>query len=63
MENELEDNVVEMVRAIRNQHYEETKHMTREEKREHDRKRYEKAKAYMATVKPDPSQFPFLSGK
>ena len=63
MENEIQDNVVEMVRAIRNQHYEETKHMTRDEKREHDRKRYEKAKAYMDTIKPDPSQFPFLAGK
>ena len=63
MDNELRDNVVEMVRAIRNQNYEETKHMTREEKREHDRKRYTEAKAWMASIKPDPSRFPFLAAK
>ena len=42
MEHETQDNVVEMVRAIRNRHFEDTKHMTREEKREHDLQRYEK---------------------
>jgi hypothetical protein len=63
MENDLEDNVVEMVRAIRNQHYEETKHMTREEKRIHDCKRYEEAENWFATIKPDPARFPFLAGK
>ena len=63
MENELRDNVVEMVREIRNRHYEETKHMTREELREHNRKRYEKAEKWLASVEPDPSQFPFLAGK
>ena len=63
MENEIQDNVVEMVRTIRNQHYEETKHMTREEKLEHDRKRYEKAKEWLASGKPNPDRFPFLAGK
>ena len=64
MENDdLPFDAVERVREIRRRHHEETKHMTREEFREHNRKRYEKAKTYMATIKPDPSQFPFLAGK
>jgi hypothetical protein len=63
MENELQDNVVEMVREIRNRHYEETKHMTREEKREHDRQRYEKALTWLASGKPNPERFPFLAKK
>ena len=63
MDNELPDDAVEMVRAIRDRHYEETKHMTREEKREHDRKRYEKAKEWLASGKPNPDRFPFLVGK
>ena len=45
MENETEDNVVEMLRAIRDQKYEETKHMTREEKRAHDSARMAKSVA------------------
>jgi hypothetical protein len=57
------DNVVEMVREMRNQHYEETKHMTREELREHNRQRYAEAKAWLATVKPNPDRFPFLPNK
>jgi hypothetical protein len=57
MENDLqEDNVVEIVREIRNRNYEATKHMTCEERRKHNRKRYEKAKANFekrtATLKP-----------
>jgi len=63
MEHETQDNVVEMVRAIRNQHYEDTKHMTREEKREHDQHRYEKAKEWLASGKPNPERFPFLAKK
>ena len=63
METEIQDNVVEMVREIRNQHYEETKHMTREEKREHDQKKYEKAKEWLATGKPDYERFPFIAKK
>ena len=61
--NELPDDAVEMVRAIRDRHYEETKHMTREEKREHDRQRYEKAKEWLATGKPDYKRFPFIAKK
>jgi len=64
MENDdLPVDAVERVREIRRRHYEATKHMTPEEKRDHDRKRYEEAKAYMATVKPDRSRFPFLAKK
>ncbi len=67
MDNDLPTDAVEMVRAIRNRHYEETKHMTREEKREHDRARRDKSvaefKALAANVKPDPSRFPFLAKK
>jgi len=37
--------------------------MSPEEKQDHDRKRYEEAKAYMATVKPDRPRFPFLAPK
>jgi len=68
MDNNLqEDNVVEMVREIRNRNYEATKHMTLEEKREHDQKRYEQAKASFvkrtANLKPDHERFPFFRGK
>jgi hypothetical protein len=37
-----------MLRVIRTRHYEATKHMTREEKHEYDRKRYEAAKKWLA---------------
>lgn len=64
MENDdLPVDAVERVHEIRRRHYEATKHMTPEEKREYDHQRYEKAKAYMATIKPDPSRFPFLPQK
>jgi hypothetical protein len=63
MENDLPHDAVERVREIRNRHYEETKHMTREEKRAHDRQRYAEAKEWMASVKPDLSRFPFLPQK
>jgi hypothetical protein len=63
MENELPDDAVERVREIRRRNYEATKHMTREEIREHNRKRYAEAKEWMATIKPDPERFPFLPQK
>ncbi|MCL2745340.1 MAG: hypothetical protein FWE67_15970 [Planctomycetaceae bacterium] len=64
MENDdLPFDAVERVREIRRRHHEETKHMTREEFREHNRKRYEEAKEWMATIEPDPSRFPFLPQK
>ena len=45
LNDELPDDAVEMVRAIRDRHYEETKHMTREEKRAHDSARMAKSVA------------------
>ena len=67
METETRDNVVEMVRKIRNRHYEETKHMTYEEKRAHDSARMAKAvasfEARLANAKPDYERFPFLAKK
>ena len=43
---------VEMVRAIRDLHYEETKNMTPDEKREYDRKQLEEARKTMSEVNP-----------
>jgi len=67
MENSLPHDAVERVRAIRDRHYEETKHMTREEKRAHDSARMTKAvaefKALMADSKPNYERFPFLAPK
>ena len=63
LNNELPHDAVERVREIRRRHHEETKHMTREEFREHNRKRYEKAKAWLDSIKPDPSSFPWLHKK
>jgi len=50
MNNKLPHDAVERVRAIRERHYEETKHMTREEKWEYDQKRYENAEKALGTV-------------
>jgi len=72
MEDDLPVDAVERVRAIRNRYYEATKHMTREEKWEYDRQRYEKAKAEFdkrtANLTPEDydrfyEQFPFLRRK
>jgi cell fate (sporulation/competence/biofilm development) regulator YmcA (YheA/YmcA/DUF963 family) len=67
MENDLPTDAVEMVRAIRDRHYEETKHMTREEKRVYDNQRIEKSvaefKQLMRDSKPDYERFPFLATK
>jgi len=63
MYDDLPNDAVERVRKIRNRHYEETKHMTHEEKRAYDRKDYDEFKALMANVKPDPSSFPWLHEK
>ena len=58
---------VERVRAIRDRHYEETKHMTREEREAHDWQRINKSVAAfeerIAKANPDPSRFPFLAKK
>jgi hypothetical protein len=67
MENETEDNVVEMLRAIRDQKYEEIKHMTREEQRAYIEARTAKGaaafEARLANAKPDYERFPFLAKK
>lgn len=63
MKDDLPHDAVERVRAIRDRLYEETKHMTYEEKRAYDKKKYEENKAWMASIKPDPSRFPFLPQK
>jgi len=67
METETRDNVVEMVREIRNRHYEETKHMTYEEKRAHDSARMAKSvarfEALMKEVNPDDYDFSWLRRK
>jgi len=67
MDNDLPIDAVERVRAIRNRRYEETKHMTREEKTAHDRQRMEKSvaefKERTANLKPDYDRFPFFAPK
>jgi hypothetical protein len=67
MENDLPTDAVELVRAIRDRHYEETKHMTREERRVYDEKRIDRSVAEFekrrANVKPDYDRFPFLAKK
>jgi len=59
----LPHDAVERVRAIRDRLYEETKHMTYEEKRAYDKKKYEENKEWFASIKPDPSRFPWLTKK
>jgi hypothetical protein len=61
MENDQPTDAVELVRAIRNQHYEETKHMTREEFRAHTEKRYAEAKERMTQLKKEinPNDYDF----
>ena len=63
MDNDLPDDAVEMIRAIRTRHYEETKHMTIEERWAHDQKDYDAFKALLANAKPDYERFPFLAPK
>ena len=67
MENSLPHDAVERVRAIRDRHYEEIKHMTREKQRAHISARMAKNvasfEARLANAKPDYEQFPFLAGK
>jgi len=63
LNDDLPDDAVEMVRAIRTRHYEETKHMTIEERRAHDKKDYDAFKELLANAKPDYERFPFLAKK
>jgi len=60
---DLPYDAVERVREIRRRHDEATKQMTFEERRAYEHKKYLEAKTYMATIKPDPSRFPFLAPK
>ena len=57
------DDSVAMVRAIRDLHYEETKNMTPDEKREYDRKQVEKARQTMREVNPADYDFSWLRAK
>ena len=65
--NDLPDDAVEMLRAIRDRNYEEIKDMTREEQRAHIKARMTKNvaefKALMANAKPDYERWPFLAPK
>jgi hypothetical protein len=63
MESDLPNDAVEMVRAIRTRHYEATKHMTREEKQAHDKKRYDGFKKLMKEVNPNDYDFSWLRTK
>ena len=63
MTDNLPHDAVERVRAIRDRAYEETRDMTFEERLAYNRKRYKRAKELMASIKPDPSRFPFLAKK
>ena len=67
MENETQDNVVAMVREVRNRHYEETKHMTVEEKRAFDSARMAKSvaefKQLAKEVNPSDYDFSWLRSK
>jgi hypothetical protein len=61
MDNDLPDDAVEMIRAIRTSHYEETKHMTVAERRAHDQQSIDEFDALLANAKPDYERFPFLA--
>ena len=54
---------VEMVREIRNRKYEETKHMTREEKWAYEQKGVDNMKKLMKEVNPDEFDFSWLRRK
>jgi hypothetical protein len=51
---------VKMVREIRNRHYEQTKKMTEEEKKEFDRKRLESYNKHREAINLDDYDFSFL---
>lgn len=57
------DDPVKMVRAIRDKHYEETKDMTPEQRREYYRQKTESFDRRMEQVNPDDYDFPFLPKK
>ena len=67
LHDELPHDAVERVRAIRDRHYEEMKHMTREKQRAHISARIAKGvaefKELLANAKPDYERFPFIAKK
>jgi len=63
MDNDLPDDAVDMVRAIRNRHYEETKHMTIEEMWAYDQKGIDDFKKLMKEVNPADYDFSWLRRK
>ena len=63
LNNDLPDDAVEMVRAIRTRHYEETKHMTIEERWAYDQKGIDEFKALMKEVNPSDYDFSWLRRK
>ena len=60
MQDELPKDAVEMVREIRNRKYEETKHMTREEKWAYEQKGVDEFKKLMKEVNPSDYDFSWL---
>ena len=63
MDSDLPTDAVEMVRAIRNRHYEETKSMTVEEKWAYDQKGIDDFKKLMKEVNPNDYDFSWLHKK
>ena len=63
MDNNLPVDAVERVRAIRNRHHEETKHMTNEEMWDYAQKRIDKFEALMKEVNPNDYDFSWLRRK
>ena len=63
MNNDLPNDAVEMVREIRNRHYQATKHMTREEKRAYDQKRVDNFDKLRKEVNIDDYDFSWLRKK
>ena len=63
MNNDLPIDAVERVRAIRNRHHEETKHMTIEEMWDYDQKRIDKFETLMKEVNPSDYDFSWLRRK
>jgi len=57
------DNPVEMVRAIREKIYEETKYMTIEERMEYTERHAEECRRKMQEINPDDYDLSFLHGK
>ena len=63
MDSDLPDDAVEMIRAIRNRHNEETKSMTIEEKWTYDRKGIDEFKRLMQEVNPNDYDLSWLHKK